>query len=201
MLQRPDASGLVQWLQEHLGPILVAFFVFVLPAIRAALQAKKQKEELRQRGEAPPPPSGRRTWEELLETPTEQPPPLPVPARGEEESLEDRPPAPMVELPSASATESADESQAEAYVDARERQEAERQEQVAAAEYAASSPYRAEVAPQPASAVPVVTLPKAAAPSAGASWLFPSEPARDRAAALRRAIVLREVLGPPLALR
>ena len=203
MLQRSNPANLFQWLQEHLGPLLVAFFVFVLPAIRAALAAKKQKDELRQRGEAAPPEPGGKTWEELLETPSETPPPppLPVPERGEEESLEEHRPPPMVALPSGSATESEDESEAEAYVDARERQEAERQEQVAAAEYVASSPYRPEVAPRPASAVPTVTLAKPQVPGAAETWLFPSEPALDRRAALRRAIVLREVLGPPLALR
>jgi hypothetical protein len=107
----------------------------------------------------------------------------------------------MVELPSASATESEDESEVEEYVAARERQESERQEQVAAAEYVASSPYRPDVAPRPARAVPTVTLAKPPVPGAAETWLFPTEPARDRRAALRRAIVLREVLGPPLALR
>ncbi len=194
MLQRSE-PGLAQWIQEHLGPLLVAFFVFVLPAIRAVLAARKQ------RGEEPEPEAGRKAWEDLLQGRETQPPPLPRPEPVEEESLEDNPPTPMVDLPSASASESEDESQAEEYVAARERQESERQEQVAAAEYVASSPYRPDVAPRPASAVPIVALPKAAAPSAAEVWLFPTTPARDRRAALRRAIVLREVLGPPLALR
>ncbi len=200
MLQRSE-PGLAQWIQEHLGPLLVAFFVFVMPAIRAVLAARKQREELKQRGAEPEPEAGRKAWEDLLQGQETRPPPLPKPEPAEEESLEDSPPTPMVDLPSASATESEDESQAEEYVTARERQESERQEQVAAAEYVASSPYRPDVAPRPASAVPIVALPKAAVPGAAEVWLFPTAPARDRRAALRRAIVLREVLGPPLALR
>jgi hypothetical protein len=197
VLQRSNPANLMQWLQEHLGPILVAIFVFVLPAVRAAIAAKKQKDELARRGEAPPAESAGRTWEELLEGSDETPPPLPtpvpvpVPARGpeftEEESLEEHRPPPMLELPSGSATESEDESEAEAYVDARERQESERQQQVAAAQYTGATPLQPEVAAPPA--------------AAAQSWLFPTEPARDRKTALRRAIVLREVLGPPLALR
>ncbi len=200
MLQR-SSSGLAQWIQEHLGPILVAFFVFVLPAIRAAIAAKKQRAEPKERGEEPEPAAGRKAWEDLLEGRGATPPPLPRPEPVEEESLEDNPPTPMVELPSASAAESEDETQAEEYVAARERQESERQEQVAAAEYVASSPHRPEVAPRPASAVPIVALPKSAPPSSAEAWLFSTAPARDRRTALRRAIVLREVLGPPVGLR
>src|SRR6185369_11265817 len=96
-------------------------------------------------------------------------------------------PPPMLEMPSGSATESEDESEAEAYVDARERQESERQQQVAAAQYTGARPLQPEVGAPPV--------------AASQSWLFPTEPARDRKTALRRAIVLREVLGPPLALR
>jgi len=201
VLQRSNPADPLQWIQEHLGPILVAFFVFVLPAIQAALKARKQKAELEQRGEAPDASAGRKVWEDLLEGRGSTPPPLPRPEPVEEESLEDTPQPAMVELPSASATESEDESEVEEYVAARERQESERQEQVAAAEYVASSPYRPDVAPRPASAVPTVTLAKPPVPGAAETWLFPTEPARDRRAALRRAIVLREVLGPPLALR
>ena len=222
MLQRSSPDSLVQWIQEHLGPILVAIFVFVLPAVRAAIAAKKQKDDLQRRGldrpAQPDPDEGRRTWEDLLEGSSEapSPPPLPAPVRTHsrvpegadvheeslaEESLEEHRPPPMVALPSGSATESADESEVEEYVAARERQESERQEQVAAAQYAAASPFRPEVAPRPASAVPTVTLAKPPVPGAAETWLFPTGPARNRAAALRRAIVLREVLGPPLSLR
>lgn len=196
-----------EWIQEHLGPLVVAFFVFVLPAVRAAFAARKQREELKQRtpGAGPAEPSeGRQAWKDLLEGRTQAPPPLPrqmqAPEPVEEESLEDNPPPAMVELPSARATEPAEED-AEKYVAARERQEFERQEQIAAAEYSASSPYRADVAPQAASAVPIVSRPAAAPIGAAERWLFPTTPARDRRAALRRALVLREVLGPPVGLR
>jgi hypothetical protein len=206
VLQRPSGSPVGEWIQEHLGPLVVAFFVFVLPAIRAALAAKKQREELKRRasGTAAEPQPGQ-AWKDLLEGRQQAPPPLPpqtqAPEFAEEESLDDNPPPALVELPSASATEPAAEEQAEEYVAARERQEFERQEQVAAAEYVASSPYRADVAPQEASAVPIVSRPAAAPQGAAERWLFPKEPARDRRAALRRAIVLREVLGPPVGLR
>ena len=217
MLQRPSGSPVGEWIQEHLGPLVVAFFVFVLPAIRAALAAKKQRAEAQQRGggqadtPAGGPSEGRQAWKDLLEGRAATPPPLPtsrVPAPlpgpaefAEEESLDDNPPPAMVALPSANATEPPAEGEAEAYVAARERQEAQRQEQIAAAEYVASSPYRAEVAPQAASAVPIVSRPSAAPPSTAETWLFPTTPARDRRAALRRAVVLREVLGPPVGMR
>jgi hypothetical protein len=207
--QRPGGFDIGELIQKYLGPAIVGFFVFVLPAIKAAQTAKKQREELKRRG-APVPgeePEGRQAWEDLLRgrgaTPPAVPPPPPAraePELVEEESLDDNPPPPLVGLPSASATESEDETQAEEYVAARERQETQRQEQIAAAEYVASSPYRKDVAPQPASAVPIVALPKSAARGAAEIWLFPTEPARDRRAALRRAVVLREVLGPPIGL-
>jgi hypothetical protein len=211
VLQRPGGFDLGELIQKYLGPAIVGFFVFVLPAIKAAQTAKKQREELKRRG-APAPgeePAGREAWEDLLkgrgaQAPAVPPPPPrraePEPELAEEESLDDNPPPPLVGLPSASATESEEESQAEEYATARERQEAERQVQIAAAEYKASSPYRPDVAPQPASAVPVLALPPAAPRSAAEVWLFPTQPARDRRAALRRAIVLREVLGPPVGL-
>lgn len=210
MLQRPSGSPMGEWIQEHLGPLVVAFFVFVLPAVRAALAAKKQRAEQAQ-GRAPEPAGevseGRQAWKDLLEGRTQAPAPPPLPRQMqdpepvEEESLDDNPPPPMVELPSARATEEPAEAEAEQYVAARERQEFERQEQIAAAEYNASSPYRADVAPQAASAVPIVSRPAAAPIGAAERWLFPTAPARDRKAALRRAIVLREVLGPPVGLR
>jgi len=211
VFQRDPDTGLAQLIQKYLGPAVVAFFVFVLPAIRAAATAKKQREELKrrtlERGEAPEgeAPAGRQAWEDLLQGRGASPPPLPAsrtePEPVEEESLEDNPPPPLVGLPSASATEPEPESSAEEFVAARERQEFQRQEQIAAAEYVASSPYRPGVAPEAASAVPIVSRPLASPPSAAERWLFPKEPARDRRAALRRAIVLREVLGPPVGMR
>jgi hypothetical protein len=221
VLQRPGEIDLSELIQKYLGPAVVGFFLFVLPAIRAARAASKQREELKKRtleggAEAPGEASaGRKAWEDLLQgrdAAPPAPPPAPVPRSRvpprvepaemvEEESLEDNPPPPLVELPSATATEPAAESSAEEFVATRERDEAARQVEVAAAEYEASSPYRAEVAPRPASAVPIVSRPAPAAQGAAERWLFPTEPARDRRTALRRAIVLREALGPPVALR
>lgn len=211
MLQADPDLSFEELIQKYLGPAIVAFFVFVLPAIRAAATAKKEREEQKrrtlERGSAPEDtaPSGRKAWEDLLQGRGAAPPPLPPqsvePDVEEEESLEDNPPPPLVGLPSASAVEPEPESAAEEFIAARERQEAERQEQTAAAEYVASSPYRPGVAPEPASAVPVVTEAVRSAPSPAERWLFPKEPARDRRAAIRRAIVLREVLGPPIGLR
>lgn len=213
MLQRPGGMDLGELIQKYLGPILVGFFVFVVPAIKAAATAKKQREELKrrteERGAAPPGEAqeGRKAWEDLLQGRGAPPSAAPVEEPlDEEESLEDNPPPPLVALPSAGqstreAEGDEEEVEAEAYVDARERQETQRQKQISAAEYVASSPYRPGVAPPPASAVPVVAMPAPMARGAAEIWLFPTEPARDRKAALRRAIVLREVLGPPLSLR
>ena len=215
MFQRPSGSPLGEWLQSHLGPLVVGFFVFVLPAVKAALAAKKQRAESKpvepdddeaEEDEDEVETQGQQTWKDLLEGRRQStPPPLPtrmqVPEPAEEDSLDDNPPPALVELPSARSSESGAEEDAEAYVTARERQESERQEQVAAAEYVASSPYRADVAPSEASAVPIVSRPAAAPQGAAERWLFPTTPARDRRAAMRRAIVLREVLGPPVGLR
>jgi hypothetical protein len=215
VFQRPSGSPLGEWLQSHLGPLVVAFFVFILPAVKAALAGKKQRAELKQgkrsegdddEAEEVEETQGQQTWKDLLEGRRQStPPPLPTrmqaPEPAEEESLDDNPPPALVELPSARSSESGAEEDAEAYVTARERQESERQEQVAAAEYVASSPYRADVAPREASAVPIVSRPAAAPQGAAERWLFPTTPARDRRAAMRRAIVLREVLGPPVGLR
>ena len=223
MLQRPASSSPLEWIQDHLGPIVVGFFVFVLPAIRSALAAKKQREELKQRTlerGAPPPGTeadGKRSWKDLLEGRTAEPqapaapPPLPPrsrippqrlePEAAEEESLEDNPPPVLVELPSKDARDPEPETSAEELVVARERAEEARQTAVAEAEYEAASPYRAEVGPQAASAVPDVQPLVPVRPGGASRWLFPTEPARDRRAALRRAMVLREVLGPPVGMR
>jgi hypothetical protein len=214
VFQRNEGFDLGELIQKYLGPAVVGFFVFVLPAIRAAQTAKKEREALKRRAEerGPSPPGeareGRQAWQDLLQgrgSPPSAPPPLPR-STGEEESLEESSPPPLVDLPSsrlpsAAEGEGDEEQSAEELVARREREEASRQVEVAAAEYAAASPYRAEVAPQAASAVPVVTRPRAAPKGAAEVWLFPIEPARDRRAALQRAIVLREVLGPPLGLR
>ena len=172
-------------------------------------------EELGDEGRAP-------TWKDLLEGRAESaaptpPPPAPVsrvPTQPEitprdyddEPSLEEVPPPPLVALESElpSRGEVVDESRAEDQELERERAEAERQVQVAAAEYAAASPYRAEVAPREASAVPPAATAAQPAPGVRRSArqiLLASDAPAERRAALRRAIVLREVLDPPLALR
>lgn len=223
MLQRNEGFDLGELIQKYLGPAVVGFFVFVLPAIRAAQTAKKEREALkrreRDRGVEPTgsKQEARQAWDDLLQgrgAPPAAPPPLPqrsrIPAAepevAEEESLEEHAPPPLAELPSsrlpsAREGEGDEEESAEEFVAQREREEATRQVEVAAAEYAASSPYRTDVAPQAASAVPIVSRPKAAPKGAAEIWLFPLEAAPDRRAAMRRAIVLREVLGPPVGLR
>lgn len=233
----PQAPDELEWFQRLLSkalPYAVAFFLFVLPVIRALREQRKQQAAARKRAEqrpleesSTPEPGATPTWKELLEgsVQRETPPPVPAPPPvsrvptlqpevaprdyDDEPSLEEVPPPPLValesELPSRgrdfAPSEVEDESRAEELELARERAEAARQQQVAAAEYAAASPYRGEVAPAPASAV-APAQPAAPARRSARDELFGSGGgAEGRRAALRRAIVLREVLDGPLALR
>ncbi len=205
------------------------FIVPIVRAIREARKQQAATRRGKAAGEdadQTPPASGREAWEDLLRgrgAARTQAPPVPPVSRvplqprieprdfDEEPSLEDAPPPPLVELPTElpsrsetfAADETLDESRAEELEGARERAESARQVQVAESEYEASSPYRSAVAPTPASAIAPDSA--VARPvrwqSESERRLFPdAESAVDRRTALRRAILLREVLGPPVAL-
>ena len=226
MLQRHDEEN---WIQKLL-PYAVGFFLFVMPAIRAVLEARKQQREKQRRAAEAPleqaagdESEGRSAWERL-ERGEELPGPPPLPptvsrrvetrrveerSLEEEGSLEDRPLAelgpslPSASLPQAREGAGDEEAQAEELVLRREREEFARQEQVAAAEYAAASPLRSEVAPVAASAVAPEAKVARPARRVGRSeqLLFPASGLADRRAELRRAILLREVLGRPVSMR
>lgn len=217
MLQRPGQDEAPQWLALLMKWGILAF-VFVAPIVKGLIETLKQRRSAAQKAReqgtsAEPAPSGRAAWDELVRgrsAPPAQRVPPPAPARAEEAD-EDQPlaeptPPPFVDLPSRSIPPlppgvQDEEDEVEEEVAERERAEFQRQEQVAAAEYAASSPYRKKVEPLPASALAPVPAPAAARPSTAERWLYPKAPARSPREALARAIVLRELLGPPVALR
>jgi hypothetical protein len=105
------------------------------------------------------------------------------------------------------AEEGATDEQIVARTERRERDELERQraerataEAIAHAEYAAASSLRENVEPVPVQALraPAATPAAAASSAGGPRPLFDFRPATDRRAALRRALVLNEVLGAPV---
>ncbi|MBK7643726.1 MAG: hypothetical protein IPJ19_11885 [Planctomycetes bacterium] len=204
MFQRHGEPGLDELLRKYVGPALVGFFVFVLPAIRAAMAGKKQRDELRQRklgrsGAPEPeeePQPGVDAWEELMrgrrEAARAAPPPLPTVSRIP--APEPQRPA-LVELPTSTLPSASEEETEEGLED----------EETLAEQVLADRARERERLRDPAvaafSAVPVVQRNPVVGPAAAAEWLFPGDEKGDRSAALRRAIVLREVLGPPVALR
>jgi hypothetical protein len=221
MFQRRSPEGLPDWIGELVKWAILAM-VFLGPIAKSLIETFKQRRaaaaKAREQGlGAEPAREGRAAWDELLagrgtppaaRAPAARPPP---PVVEDEEDDEDEPlarpsTADFGELPSSSVPPlppgvQDEEDLVEEQVAERERAEFERQQQVAAAEYAASSPYRKKVEPLPASAVAPAPAPAPAPLGPAERWLFPAAAARNRKAALVRAIVLREVLGPPVALR
>ena len=219
MFQRNSPPELPDWVNQLVKWGILAV-VFVAPIVKGMIETLKQRraaaEKARAGGSEPESAAeGRQSWKDLVAGRSTPPPisrvPAPrsiqAPAEMEAaETLVEPPPPPFVELPSRSipplpAGVQDEEDLVEEQVAERERAEFQRQEQVVAAEYAAASPYRKSVEPLPASAVEAAPGPAPSAPGPAERWLFPPTRARNRREALVRAMVLRELLGPPVALR
>jgi hypothetical protein len=221
-----DIQAIVEWIADHIGPIFIAVVFFVLPILRGLKEQSRKKqqleEEARRRAEVHGPEDegeahdGRKAWEALMRgeeparsaPPVFEPPPLvrpaPPPRRMAEEG--EREPAlagrlsDFAEAPTADEEELAvdEESFAREQNDRLLREEMQRRADFLAREKELAA--RKTVAPdglvsiEPAESAPTVSVarPRSAALTGLASGR------RDE---LRRALVAREILGPPVALR
>lgn len=211
---------IVQWVLGHLGPIFIAVVFFILPILRGIKEQAAKKKQLEERGAGTPPveedvSQDRKAWEALMrgEAPTAPPAPPPVPQYTPPpivrpiEGSESQPTLTgrLSDFDSASRE---DEDAAESTFDeeslAREmndrllREEMQRRSTFLAQEKEMAA--RKTVAPEGLSTIESTenAAPRAIDRSA-AALLFAND--KDRRGSLRRAIIAREVLGPPLALR
>jgi len=224
---RSDSSELVDWLVKILG---VGIFVG-LPLIKSIVQSReKSKEDAQKEGRRAArskESEGRRAFEQLMRgEPSAAPLPIPpvVPpasdstARGAQRAataarrlsdLEGMPERPLTGA-EFEAQEGLPERELVEVVEQRKREEQRRQEaelrvpeKIAREEYAAASSLREDVAPVPVEVFRTPSFDPARATSSSdvARGLFGSGRGADRRAALRRSLVLNEVLGRPVALR
>jgi hypothetical protein len=221
---RGDADSL-----DLVVKIVAGVAVVALPLIKAALEARAKARQLSDkdpdrfgRGS-----EARKRFEALMRgepladepPPSARPPVAAPPVIGEPRSramtkkplvvLEEIPAAPITG-PEFEAREGASEVEIAAASEKREREELERQRaaarrpaEIAREEYEASSSLREDVEPVP---VPVFDAPAPGAepdarPRLSARSLLGDAAGADRRGALRRAFVLNEVLGRPIALR
>ncbi len=219
-----DPQAIVDWVLGHLGPIFIAIVFFVLPILRGLKEQAAKKKELEARGETPPareePSDGRKAWEALLRgeepgtpppppvvvrAPTLEPPPLVRPVEGSERQatlageltgkLSDFAPTPTEEDEETSLDE---EGLANELNERLLREEMQRRADFLAREKASAA--RQSVAPEALVTIEASeAVVKGAFPGSARNLLLPA--GVDRRSALRRALVAREVLGPPLALR
>ncbi|MBL8857208.1 MAG: hypothetical protein JNL28_01710 [Planctomycetes bacterium] len=217
-----DLGEIIQWIANHIGPIFVAVFFFIVPILKAIKESAEKKRK--QAGQASVPQAeereaesdGRRMWEELLRgetTASVLPPPVPPapPATASFEGAEQAADAPSLAGRLSDFADAGDENalESESAVD-QERRAVEINDEMLRVEMLRRSDFlareresaaRKTVAPDGISTF-TETAPGLAAVSRGASArqsLF--VPGESRRSALRRAIIAREILGQPLALR
>jgi hypothetical protein len=210
-------SEVVKW-------ILALVVLFGGPVIKSALDRARAKgdrgEDLR-RAAREREREGRRAFEELMRGGTAAPAPPPIPivppaepaTRAPSRSTPERTltelegiPAQPLSGPELDAEEGLPESELPARVQRREREELDRQreelrrpERIAREEYAAASSARTDVEPVPVEVFRAPTLePAASMPSSEAARRLLGG-GTERRSALRRAFVLNEVLGRPVA--
>lgn len=220
MLRRDDldTGTLIKW--------LVAGFFFLIPLLKAWIDARKKQAEEAQKGtgrrarKTEEEAQGKTRWEELMrgEAPAPPAPPpraaRPKPRPAPDAALEEAPPPPLVVLDEGglaplSAEEDLevelppDEARvAEEMVSTRDRDELRRQREVARLEREAASPHRRSVEPLPVAVFEEAQSSAASStPRSPARELVASGLAGDRRAALRRSLLMAEILGTPLSMR
>lgn len=222
-LAQLDLREVFDWVQRHLGPIFIAVVFFVLPIVRGLMEQAKKKKQILER-ETPPParddeePDGRKAWEALMrgEEPVSKPPPLveppimmrtvtPPPIKRAVEGSEVHPTLTgrLSDFPSA-PTENEEEGSLDEESLARElndrmlREEMQRRSDFLSRERENAA--RKEIAPESLVSIEARETEKAVVIDRSALGALFTQGV-DRRVALRRAMIAREVLGPPLALR
>jgi type IV secretory pathway VirB10-like protein len=213
-----DVSALIKKLING----AVVFFFIGLPILKGLLESRKQrKAKEQQRAPAEPTAStttepARPSWEELLrgDVPTEPiattPPPLPttmqpgsrVPTTGTLVSLDKAAPQMLSEENLESESESDEETLAEEAIARREREEFARQQETARRQRESASSLRASVEPVYVAGVDLATPRAADLTTAAAPSALERRATRGRMprASLARAMVMSEILGPPVGL-
>jgi hypothetical protein len=223
LLQDPDDFDVSALIKKLINGLVVFFFIG-LPILKGLLESRKErkaKETERERRSAPDEStpegtteSARPSWEELLrgEVPVEQtaatPPPIPsqagsrIPTTGTLVSLDQGAPPMLSEENLESEAGNDEETLAEEAIARREREEFERQQETARRQREAGSSQRTSVEPVYTAGVDLSAaragdLTTPAPPSALAR-----RTTRTRAPQmnLARAIVMSEILGPPVGL-
>lgn len=214
-----DPQAIVDWILGHLGPIFVAVVFFVLPILRGLKEQAQKKRQLEERrradlvGEGEPEADGeqgRKAFEALLrgETPS-TPPALPVApppvleAPVEPGSRASSLAGPLSDLASAPTEDEVEGSfdEERAALEGNERllrEERRRRTDFLAQERESAA--RKSVAPEGLLSLQAYEVEAAPAPLSSGRALLAWKGA-DRRTLLRRAIVAREVLGPPLSVR
>jgi hypothetical protein len=217
-----DIQAIVDWIMRHIGPIFIGIVFFVLPLLRSLKEQAAKKKAMEARGGPPAEEDGEvdgsEAWKALMrgETrevarpPAVEPPPLarnvapPPPARPVEGS-ETQPTlsgrlSDFADAPTEDEEESTldEEGLARELNDRLLREELQRRSDFLAREK--ESPARKTVTPETLTTIDATDTVKLAAVDRSAGALL-FGPGADRRDALRRALVAREVLGPPLALR
>lgn len=211
-----DVSALIKKLING----AVVFFFIGLPILKGILESRKERKakEL-QRTPAEPTAStttepARPSWEELLrgDVPTEpiapMPPPLPtqsgsrVPTTGTLVSLDKSAPTMLSEENLESEAASDEETLAEEAIARREREEFERQQETVRRQREAGSSQRTSVEPVYAAGVDLVDARAEDLGTPAAASVLARRVTRSRVPQknLARAIVMSEILGPPVGL-
>ncbi len=217
-----DVSSLIKKLVNG----LVVFFFIGLPILKGLLESRKQrkaKEQERERGSAPDEStqagtteSARPSWEELLrgEVPAEPPapaaatPPIPaqtgsrIPTTGTLVSLDRGAPPMLSEENLESGAGNDEETLAEEAIARREREEFERQQETARRQREAASSQRTSVEPVYTAGVDLAASRAGDLGTPAAPSMLARRTSRTRAPQLNlaRAIVMSEIVGPPVGL-
>lgn len=217
-LQDPGGVEFGPLLQKLLKGLALFFFIG-LPILKGLRDSRRQEKERKRAGTepsapSPPKPQGP-TWEELLrgEVRSEEaprvPPPLPVPApetrvpqTGTLVSLEKNAPPMLSEENLETEGASDEEALAEEAIARREREEFQRQQDVARRQRQAGSSHRESVEPVRIQGVDLAAAPAHDLGAASAPSELTRTGTRPRIArsTLVRAMVMSEILGPPIGL-